>query len=263
MRKSSFGILFLVLLATLAIGATNSALAVIIDFDAAAFRAANDNSGEYGTITEWANGNGASADVPKAGQKVYYGTDFFNGWSLSDINYVEFTCRPNGGSDPYSNIVITDNAGNYGVISSQGGVKTDNGDGTKLIRYNFADNSGNLPSGFRFYEPAGSPPWGHGTNLVWSDIESWSILGVGDSRPLSAGEANYLGDARGPVTDGLAIMWGDSAANYLGDKDIYDVVVKAGGVEYTAGVPEPSTLVIWSLLGGIGIVVAWRNRKAA
>jgi hypothetical protein len=32
----------------------------------------------------------------------------------------------------------------------------------------------------------------------------------------------------------------------------------------TATVPEPSTLVIWSVLGGIGLAVnRWRKRKAA
>jgi hypothetical protein len=30
-----------------------------------------------------------------------------------------------------------------------------------------------------------------------------------------------------------------------------------------AGVPEPATIVIWSLLGGIGLVFAWRKRKTA
>ena len=65
---------------------------VTVDFDAVNLRAANDGSG-YGTIVEWANQNGVTANNPKPGQKVYYGTDAFNGWNVSDIDYLEFTYK--------------------------------------------------------------------------------------------------------------------------------------------------------------------------
>ena len=32
---------------------------------------------------------------------------------------------------------------------------------------------------------------------------------------------------------------------------------------FGAAVPEPATIIIWSLLGGLGLVFAWRKRKAA
>ncbi len=226
-----------------------------IEFDAVALRPANDGSGEYGTIVEYANGNGVTTNVPKPGQKVYYGTDYFNGWSLSNIAHIDFTYkRPNGGNNPYTNIVITDGSGNYGVISSQGGYvlsETIDAEYTeRAMRYFFAGDSGNQAYGFRFYEPSpdlGS--WGHGTNLVWSDISSWSLLGVGTPRPLHSGEA---GVARGPVDHALAIMWGDSAANYLGIRDIYDVsVVDSAGNEYVP-VPVPGAV----LLGMLGLSLA-------
>jgi hypothetical protein len=239
--------------------------AATIDFDAVALRPANDGSGEYGTIVEYPDGTGVTAVIPKAGQKVYYGTDYFNGWALSSIDYLEFTyMRANGGNNPYSNAVITDGLGNYGIISSQGGqtlweiVGPDNTE--KRIRYYFAGNSGNQPYGFRFYEPSPEPPayWGHGTNIVWSDIQSWSLLGIGVPRPLYSGEG---GVARGPVDHGLAIMWGDSLDNYLGDRDIYDVTVFANGQEYVAGIiPAPGAVLLGSI--GVGLVGWLRRRKS-
>jgi len=232
---------------------------VYIDFDAVALRPANDGSGEYGTIVEYADGTGVNTNVPKAGQKVYYGTDYFNGWSLSDIAYIDFTYkRPNGGNNPYTNIVITDGSGNFGVISSQGGYvlseTIDDQYTERAMRYYFAGNSGNQAYGFRFYEPSpDTGSWGHGTNLVWSDIAGWSLLGVGAQRPISSGEsAADFGDPRAPVDHALAIMWGDSAANYLGIRDIYNVsVVDSAGTEYVV-VPVPAAVI----LGIFGLSVA-------
>jgi len=171
-------ILFSVL-GVLAVGGIVQA-ATTIDFEAVALRPANDGSGEYGTVVEYPDGTGVTAIIPKAGQKVYYGTDYFNGWALSSIDYLEFTYkRANGGNNPYSNIVITDGSGNYGIISSQGGYTlweiVGPTETEKRIRYYFAGDSGNQSYGFKFYEPSPEPPsyWSHGTNIVWSDIQRY------------------------------------------------------------------------------------------
>jgi hypothetical protein len=257
---------FLVIFVAVALimSVTSAAQAVTVDFDGVALRPANDGSGEYGIIVEYANENGVTTNVPKGGQKVYYGTDYFNDWALSSVDYIEFTYkRANGGNNPYSNAVITDGSGNYGIISSQGGSTlwevVDTNYTEKRIRYYYAGDSGNQAFGFRFYEPspdAGS--WPHGTNIVWSDISDWTLLGVGVQRPLYSGEA---GVPRGPVDDGLAIMWGDSLNNYLGIRDIYDVTVFANGEEYVAGpVPEPTTMLLLGS-GLIGLAGVRRRKK--
>ncbi|MGD8787839.1 MAG: hypothetical protein PVJ60_10480, partial [Phycisphaerales bacterium] len=158
MYKSS---IIFVIAATLAIGGVVQA-AIPIGFDGVAHRPANDDSEKYGTIVEYANGNGVSVQTPEPGQKVYYGTNYFDGWALSDIEYLEFTCKiGNGGNNPYSNVVITDGAGNYGIISSQGGyVMSQEIIGsytTKTIRYYFAGHGGNDEFNFKFYEPSPEP----------------------------------------------------------------------------------------------------------
>ncbi|MGD2095068.1 MAG: hypothetical protein PVH77_08695 [Phycisphaerales bacterium] len=260
MYKSS---IIFVIAVTLAVSGVGQA-STTIGFDGVAHRPANDGSGEYGTIVEYANGNGVTAQIPKAGQKVYYGTNYFDGWALSDIEYLEFTYkRKNGGNNPYSNVVITDGAGNYGIISSQGGyVMSDDviGDYTiKTIRYYFAGHGGNDEFNFKFYEPSPEPEqyWTHGEYVTWSDISDWDLLGVGETRPLYSGEG---GIPRGPAEHGLVIVWGDSQDNYLGDREIYNVVVFANGQEYVAGVPAPGAV----LLGAIGVgLVGWLRRKRA
>ena len=157
------------------------------------------------------------------------------------------------------------------MISSQGGETLWENIGSthteKRMRYYFAGSDGNdlapwpeNEPGFRFYEPAGSPPWGHGTNLIWEDIDDWYLLGVGDTRPLSAGEGD-VPIARAPYEHGLGIMWGDSADNYLGTRQIYDVTVSSGGQEFNAGVPEPLTMA--GLMLGVGALGGYLRRRRA
>lgn len=248
-------------LALLVVALPAAAHAAVIDFDAVALRAGT--NGLFPTIIEYPDGTGAMASTSSSGQKTYYGTDHANGMALSSLDYIEFTYKPGQSKSPYTNVVIT-NGSSYGVISSQGGVEqwlTGTGaDAERRMRFYYAGNSGNDPFGFKFYEPAGVPSWAHSTGLTWADISTWSILGIGDARPLSAGEA---GVARGPVDHGVAILWGDSQANYLGDRDMFDVVLSVDGQIQTAGVvPEPTTMAIWALLGTVALAFGWRRRVA-
>ncbi len=220
----------------------------VINFDAVALRPANDAPHAYGTITEFANDNGATVSTLEGGQKVYYGTDFFNGASFSNLEYIQFTYTTKAaGPTPYVNMAVTDGSGSYAVVAaltmSTISTSTAGDVTTTTVKYALASNTS-----FGIYEVVGTTP-------TAGTLAGWSLLGVGATRPLSQGEIDNgnlcfgYPQARGPITDGLTILWGDSASNYIGDRTIYDVSVGVNGQEYVAGIPEPATMCLLGLGG--------------
>jgi hypothetical protein len=84
-----------------------------------------------------------------------------------------------------------------------------------------------------------------GTQLSASVPSAWAFVGFVANQPISwlevlSGKEGSRLDGRWPAAD--------------------DVYV---GAAVGAAVPEPCTLAIWSLLGGIGAIVGYRRRKAA
>jgi hypothetical protein len=238
--------------------------AITIDFEAVALRGANAVPHVMPAVTEYTNGNGMSTSSLVGGQKVYYGTSYFNGMSVGDLRSVSFKYKPASvdGPNPYLNLLIT-NGTDFGVIGQGTGTRVDEGGGVFSMYYDFT-NYGLSRNGYGFYEGVGTPL----TTTTWDDVSSYNLLGVGATRPLSYGEstdpANLNPGPRASQTDALTILWGDSAENYLGAKDVYDVVVVTSDGTYVAGTPEPATVLVWSLLGmvaaGYGV---WRRRRAA
>ena len=254
------------------------AQAVVIDFTGEAFRGGN-TTGNLPTITENPTQDGFITVTNEAGQKVSYGTEYFNGWQLSAIDYLQFTFKDGSSKSPYSNLTITDGFGAYGVISSQGGYLSDidnnltdptNPYYQATRAFYFAGHNGNSDNNynFKFYEPNydnatliidPNDQWNHGTSVSWSDIGSWYLLGVDETRPLYSGEGS---NPRAPLYTGLNLIWGDSQANYLGNREVWDVIVQGtDGTIYQAGpVPEPTTMILLGS-GLIGLVGFRRKFK--
>ena len=240
------------------------AQATVVDFVADGYRGT-----PLPSITEYASQDGFKTVTSVAGQKVSYGTDYFNGWKLNQIDSIQFTYKNGVVLSPYTNLTITDGSGAYGVISSQGGYWSDVDDNTSGANpyyqatrtFYFAGKNGNSDNNynFRFYEGVNTALSG---GVKWTDISNWYLLGIGETRPLSAGEI-ALGSPRATLTTGLNIIWGDSAANYIGSKDVWNVSVKSiDGTIYQAGsVPEPTTIVLFGL-GILGFSGVSRRKQA-
>ena len=230
--------------------ACGSALATIIEFDAVSLRGANSNFTQLATVTEFANGNGMTVSSLVAGQKTYYGTNYFGGQTVSSITSIEFTYRPDTNGLPYVNLGIT-NGSTTGVLAltgiGSGGASTTNGDGSITVRYDLAT------AGLGFYERIDAVP-SFGTAPSYLDISAWSLLNI--ARTPSATELNSQGQPRGPVNHSLAILWGDSQNSYLGEKVIYNVQVMSGNNAFVAGnaVPEPTSLaLVGAAILGLGL----------
>lgn len=221
--------------ALVAAGAVGAA-PVVIDFEAVALRGANPGgSGALPTVSEYANGNGASIGTSAGGQKAYYGTSHFDGISLSSISTVQFSYKPTSGSVPYLNLSIT-NGSYMGIVAPLNVGTVDNGDGTFTATYTLQTGP------ITFYEPSDSSPgnFAHGQAVSYAALAGWDLI-TGD-RTLSAGEGSV---ARGPVEHSFAIVWGDSLDNYVGDKEVFGIQVSTRAGDFVAGnVPEPTSLAL-------------------
>jgi hypothetical protein len=62
----------------------------------------------------------------------------------------------------------------------------------------------------------------------------------------------------------IGIFFGGGVACGEGDVFVDNFGTIDGSVKLTAdAAPEPATLIIWSLLGGLGLVIGWRRKRAA
>ncbi len=189
------------------------------DFTAYYIRNANTTANKISTpwdtdiiLSENEPGDGFSYGTPRAGQKVGYGTKFFDGDKINSISSVNWNLiSGNPGIGPYLNIWVTDGQGNYAVIASENdyrntdfttrrewkifeyGASTsnfnwlfDNGTGGRDasqyltlngVRVTLSQLSDRIKIGDPGVYPVpnvgtGAPRGGYGFNLIWGDTQA-------------------------------------------------------------------------------------------
>lgn len=259
-------------LAAVCLGATftcGTALADTADFSP--FNIRNSNASGATIVAPWdasmsivenAAGDGFSASTPLGGQKVGYGTSAFDGMKISSLDTVNFTTTGSTNPNPpYLNLWVTDGA-NFAVIASENAYRGTNfatrqewkvfeydaGVGTDL-NWLFASGTG-ARDGSQYLTL-------NGTRVDIDDFANNIVLGS----PTSP-YPTYVGTGAPRGGFGFNLVFGDTAANFVGSYAIEDLTVTVDGTQFNA-VPLPSAA--WAglgMLGALGVARVIRRRPA-
>lgn len=181
------------------------------------------------TIAENTEGDGFSALTPRSGQKVGYGTNFFDGVPVNSLESTDWD-KVSGAANPaYLNIWVTDGV-NYAVIASENDYRgtdfqtrtewkvfetdTNNlgwlcstGPATKVSQYLLCNGVNatlaSIPANVTIMSPPGFP---------------WPHVGTGAPR------GGY----------GFNLIYGDTASNFLGSYQLNNLSITVGGITYFA-----------------------------
>ncbi|SKB44783.1 putative metal-binding motif-containing protein [Daejeonella lutea] len=186
-------------------------------------------------LSENAAGDGFTYGTPRGGQKVGYGTKFFDGYKINSISSTNWNLvYGNPGVGPYLNIWVTDGLGNYAVIASENQYK-----GTdfatrrewKIFEYGTSTSNFNwLFDGGTGGRDASQYLTHNGTRVTLSQLSDRIIIGDPGSYPLpNVG----TGAPRGGY--GFNLIWGDTQANFTQKNgQIAGLTVSSGGVTHVA-----------------------------
>lgn len=189
-------------------------------------------------LNENAAGDGFTFGTPRGGQKVGYGTNFFDGVKLNTIETVNWnwlSVPANSGIVPYLNIWVTDGLGNYAVIASENNYKgTDFGTRTEWKVFEFGVSSSNLDWLFDSGTGAKSATQyltHNGINATLSELSDRIVIGDPGVYPSpNVG----TGAPRGGY--GFNLIWGDTQSNFIAPNglQIGGLTVTASGVTHAA-----------------------------
>jgi len=257
--------IFLIALAALALPLANVAQAAVVEYNAEdigfnTFKIRNNDGSIIApwdldlTITENGTGNGFSAATPRSGQKVGYGTSYFDGWKVNELVSVSFdrgTGIP-GAKIPYLNFWVTDGS-NYAILAQGGDYRgndlKDTASNWLIYEFNAADIS------WLFDAPAVASLFGSnglrvdGNMVKLSDLSDNVVFGdPGSPYP------GYVGTGAPRNGNGLNVIWGDTLSNYTGPMEISNLKVTYNKV------PEPAPLALLGL-GLLGLGLARKRRQ--
>jgi hypothetical protein len=210
------------------------------------------------SITENASGDGFSAVTPQAGQKVGYGTSYFNGQQVNKLNSVTFTKNSGIANIPYLNLWVTDGT-HYAILAATGDYRGNN----------FATTA----TAWALYEYAGSIDWlfkgasGSGTANPWVGYPGGFDLTDLNNNIVFADPGNpypsYVSTGAPRGGDGLNVVFGDTQANYVGAFSISDLSVTYDGTKYDAGnVPDAGSSLMLLGMALTGLSVVARRRRS-
>ena len=186
-------------------------------------------------LTENANGDGFLYSTPRAGQKVGYGTDFFDGQKLNSIQSVNWTLLSgNSGIVPYLNIWVTDGLGNYAVISSENNyVGTNFSTRTEWKIFEYGTSKTNFD--WLFDSGTGARDGAqyltlNGSRVNLSQLSDRIVIGDPGIYP-----STNVGTGAPRAGYGFNLIWGDTQANFvLKSGQIGGLTITASGVVHTA-----------------------------
>lgn len=204
-------------------------------------------------VAENAAGDGFSAQTPVGGQKVGYGTSVFNGLQANKLDSVNYQIASGSlaNRNPYINLWVSDGT-HFAILALGGEYRGMDFDtttlGWTLYEYNTAGNTSWL-----FKNSAISV--GSSSHLINDPVDGFTLSDVQDSITIvspSSPYPSYVGTGAPREGYGFNILFGDTAANYVGAMSISELSVTYDGVVYNAGnVPDAGSSMVL-----LGIAVA-------
>lgn len=186
-------------------------------------------------LSENEPGDGFSYGTPRGGQKIGYGTKFFDGYKINTISSVNWNLiSGNPGIGPYLNIWVTDGQGNYAIIASENDYRgTDFSTrrewkifeyGPSTTNFNWLFDAGNGGRDAAQYLTL------NGVRVTLSELSNRIIIGDPGVYPTpNVG----TGAPRGGY--GFNLIWGDTQSNFTQKNgQIGGLTVTSGGTVHVA-----------------------------
>ena len=186
-------------------------------------------------LSENEPGDGFSYGTPSGGQKVGYGTKFFDGYKINSISSVNWNLiSGNIGIGPYLNIWVTDGLGNYAIIASENQYRgTDFATRNEWKIFEFGTSTTNLNwlfDGGTAARDGAQYLTLNGVRITLSQLSNRIIIGDPGVYP-----APNVGSGAPRGGYGFSLIWGDTQSNFTQKNgQIGNLTVSSGSTVHIA-----------------------------